>query len=86
MCGDADKMHSVIVSTTRSQRRPVLSWTCKPNERIHAQLQHIGRSSRWMVCVANTLPGQGLLSGQEGFRRYVAVSLVVHLQRIVTIR
>lgn len=75
MCGDADKVHSLIVSTTHSlQRRPVLSWTCKPNGGNHAEL-NIGRSSGRMVSVANL-----------DKEIYIAVSLFLHMQRLVTVR
>lgn len=87
MCGDADKVHSLIVSTTHSlQRRPGLSWTCKPNGGNHAELKRIGRSSGRMVSVANTLPARVLQPGQKSFRRYIAVSLFLHMQRLVTVR
>lgn len=53
MCGDADKVHSLTVSTTHSrQRRPVLSWTFKPNGGIHAQLKRIGFNSGRMISAA----------------------------------
>lgn len=70
MCGDADKVHSLTVSAThaRLQRRPVLSWTSKPNGGIHAQLRCIGRICGRVISAENALPARALHSGQESFR------------------
>lgn len=93
VCGDADQVHSLTVSTTQSrQRRPLLSWTFKPNGGIHAQLKRIDRSSgcrmdfcgKCDACVA----ARGWWGGFDPDKVACgAVSMIfLHMRRAVTVR
>lgn len=67
VCGEADEVRSQTVSTTHGRlHRPVLSWTCKPNGGIHAQLKRIGKSSGGMTSAAKHCPARVLRSGRGG--------------------
>lgn len=83
LCGDADKVHSQTVYTTHSQHRPVLFWTCKPNEGTHAELKRIDKSFSGMISAAETQPARAY----SIWRRYrQPVLYFLHIQRLVTAR